>query len=306
MIITSMRSYTYRDTMKARLLIVVVVFFCLSAITEEPAHKSFLEDFDSDSPKHFTYASEGGRADFTRAFGVHSSTDPGTSVLSFKIDPSDPAGAGRGPEIISNNFTHYGRYSARIRVPNARSEQPNVGAVVGYFTYHMDDVAGLSEIDFEWLIADPSVIYVGTWTGPHGALKRIGRTVNMAKGIIYETTYREGHQGERSQLTGLQNLPEKVKAIDGFDASSQFHTYGFDWHTDHLRWWMLHPVTSDTLVLWDYSGSQRGIPQNESRYRLNFWHTKDWAVETNPLALEKPSRSYELQVDWMRYEATEN
>jgi len=292
--------------MKLRLPIVLVLFFCVSAITEEPVHKSFREDFDGKSPKHFTYASEGGRADFTRAFGVNSPTDPGTTVLSFKIDPSDPAGAGRGPEIISNDFTHYGKYSARIRVPNARNEQPNVGAVVGYFTYHMDGVAGLSEIDFEWLIADPSVIYVGTWTGPQGALKRIGRTVNIAKGIIYETTYREGHQGARSPLTGLQNLPETIKAIDGYDASSQFYTYGFDWHTDHLRWWMLHPVTSDTLVLWDYSGSRRGIPQNESRYRLNFWHTKDWAVETNPLALEKPLRPYELQVDWMRYEATEN
>lgn len=292
--------------MKSHLPKILALFFCLAATTEKPAHKSFREDFDGDSLKHFTYASGGNRADFTRAFGVRSSAEPGTRVLSFKIDPNDPAGAGRGPEIISNDFTHYGKYSARIKVPDARREQPNVGAVVGYFTYHMDDVAGLSEVDFEWLIADPSVIYVGTWTGPQGALKRIGRTINMAKGIIYETTYREGHQGERSPLTGLQNQPETIKAIDGYDASSQFHTYGFDWHPDHLRWWMLHPVTADTVVLWDYRGSQRGIPQNESRYRLNFWHTTDWAVVTNPLSLEKPVKPFELQVDWMRYEGSGN
>ncbi|HTF16692.1 MAG TPA: hypothetical protein VK658_01395 [Chryseolinea sp.] len=48
--------------------------------------------------------------------------------------------------------------------------------MVGYFTYQIDDAFGLSEIDFEWLIADPSVIYGGTWTGPDRALKRIGRT----------------------------------------------------------------------------------------------------------------------------------
>lgn len=292
--------------MKSQLPKVIALFFCLAATSEESAHKSFHEDFDNDSPKHFTYASGGNRAAFTRTFGVHSSTEPGIKVLSFKIDPGDPAGAGRGPEIISNDFTHYGRYSARLRVPDVRTEQPNVGAVVGYFTYHMDDVVGLSEIDFEWLIADPSVIYVGTWTGPQGALKRIGRTINMAKGTIYETTYREGHQGARTPLTGLQNQPETIKAIDGYDASSQFHTYGFDWHPNHLRWWMLHPVTSDTVVLWDYRGSQRGIPQNESRYRLNFWHTKDWAVVTNPNSLEKPLKPFELQVDWMRYEASEN
>ncbi|MEP6736084.1 MAG: glycoside hydrolase family 16 protein [Chryseolinea sp.] len=292
--------------MNSPIPIVLALFMCLSAATEEPVHQSFREDFNSDSLRYFSYASTGNRAAFTRTFGVHPSADPATSVLSFKIDPNDPAGAGRGPEIISNNFTHYGKYSARIKVPDVRKEQPNVGAVVGYFTYHMDNAQGLSEIDFEWLIADPTVIYVGTWTGPQSALKRIGRTINMANGTIYETTYREGHQGARTPLTGLQNQPETIKGIDGYDASSQFYTYGFDWHKDRLRWWMLHPVTSDTLVLWNYSGSQQGIPQNESRYRLNFWHTKDWSVVTNPQSLEKPLKPFELQVDWMTYEGSEN
>lgn len=282
----------------------IVLCLLLCATTVERPHKSFREDFDGDSPEHFSYASTGNRADFTRTFGVSSSTEPGTSVLSFKIDPSDPPGAGRGPEIISNEFTHFGTYSVRLRVPDARSEQPNVGAVVGYFTYNMDDVLGLSEIDFEWLIADPSVIYVGTWTGPHDALKRIGRTINLAEGTIYETTYREGHQGTRYPLTGLQNQPETIEAIDDYDASSQFHTYGFDWHADHLRWWMLHPVTSDTVVLWNYRGSQAGIPQNESLYRLNFWHTNEWSVVTNPNSTEKPLKPYELEVDWMKYDGT--
>jgi len=126
--------------------------------------------------------------------------------------------------------------------------------------------------------------------------------VYKRQGTIYGTTYREGHQGTRHQLTGLQNQPETIEAIDGYDASSQFHTYGFDWYADHLRWWMLHPVTSDTVVLWDYRGSQRGIPQNESRYRLNFWHTNEWSVVTNPNSLEKPLKPYELEVDWMTYE----
>jgi beta-glucanase (GH16 family) len=289
--------------MKSLLPKAIIVCVCLSATTVEPPYKSFREDFDGD-PQHFSYASGGNQADFTRAFGVNSPTEPGSNVLTFKIDPSDPPGAGRGPEIISNDFTHYGKYSARLRVPDARREQPNVGAVVGYFTYHMDDVLGLSEIDFEWLIADPSVIYVGTWTGPRGALKRIGRTINVANGTIYGTNYREGHEGPRQPLTGLQNQPETIEAIDGYDASSQFHTYGFDWHTDHLRWWMLHPVTADTVVLWDYRGSQQGIPQNESHYRLNFWHTNEWSVVTNPNSIEKPLKPYELEVDWMTYEGS--
>lgn len=289
--------------MKSLLPKAIVVCLCLSATTAEHPYKSFREDFDGSSLKYFSYASGGNQAAFTRTFGVQSSKEPGTNVLSFKIDPNDPPGAGRGPEIISNDFTRYGTYSARLRVPNVRSEQPNVGAVVGYFTYHMDSIMGLSEIDFEWLIADPSIIYVGTWTGPDGALKHIGRTINLADGTIYGTNYREGHQGERQPLTGLQNQPEKIEAIKNYDASSQFYTYGFDWHSDRLRWWMLHPITSDTVVLWDYRGSQRGIPLNESKYRLNFWHTNEWSVVTNPKSVEKPLKPYELEVDWMRYDS---
>lgn len=289
--------------MKISIPLIIALFVLLACNTSEPVGRSFREDFDTAMPKYFTYASGGNRAGFTRSFGVPSAIEKGTKVMSFKIDPADPAGAGRGPEIISNDFTHFGKYSARLKVPDARKDQPNVGAVVGYFTYHMDDVAGLSEIDFEWLIADPTVIYVGTWTGPQNALKRIGRTINMANGTIYETTYREGHQGARTPLTGLQNQPEKITPIEGYDASSEFYTYGFDWHAEHLRWWMLHPATADTVVLWDYRGSQLGIPQNESKYRLNFWHTKDWSVVTNPNSLEKPVKPFELEVDWMRYEA---
>jgi hypothetical protein len=140
--------------------------------------------------------------------GVNSLSEPGTKILSFKIDPNDSAGAGRGPEIISNDFTHFGTYSARLKVPHVRDIQPNAGAVVGYFTYHVDSIFGLSEIDFEWLIADPAIIYIGTWTGHNGELKRIGRTINMAKGIIYNTVYKENHKGLITPLTGIQNQPE--------------------------------------------------------------------------------------------------
>ncbi len=286
--------------------IFTILLFCvvglLASIQKDNDHDAFLEDFSMANSKYFKYSSTGNKADFKWKAGVDSPTEPGTKILSFKIDPEDAAGAGRGPEIISNNFTHYGAYATRVKVPDVSDIQPNVGAVVGYFTYYVDSLAGLSEIDFEWLIADPEIIYVGTWTGQSGALKRIGRTINMAKGIIYSTTYRVGHNGIRQPLTGLQNQPETIPAIEGFDASSQFYTYGFDWHPDRLRWWMLHPVSADTIVLWDYQGSLIGIPQNPSRYRMNFWHTNDWAVESNPNSIEKPLHPYELEIDWMSYD----
>ncbi|UZD21133.1 glycoside hydrolase family 16 protein [Algoriphagus halophytocola] len=264
-------------------------------------HKSFREDFSKAKSKFFSYGSTGTTADFKSNLGVESRSEAGTKVLSFKLDPEEQAGPGKGPEIISKKFTHFGTYAARLKVPDVRQQQPNVGAVAGYFTYHENEQEGLSEIDFEWLLADPRIIYVGTWTGQAGRLQRIGRIINLAEGEILETISKVNYDGEPTALTGLQNMPEVVSAISDYDASSGFYTYGFDWNPERIRWWMLHPSTGDTLVLWDYQGSQLGIPQHASKYRMNFWHTQDWAVEGNPHSLEKPKFRYELEVDWMEY-----
>ena len=278
------------------ILVLMISSFFTSDRQEEPG---FREDFDSKELTHFHYGSTGRKSKFKWKSGVES--DENGKVLSFKLDPKEKAGPGKGPEIISKEFTHFGTYTTRLKVPDPRIIQPNLGAVVGYFTYHDDPKLGLSEIDFEWLPADPEVIYVGTWTGKSGELKRIGRTINLAKGIIYTTEYREDHSQTRERLTEKnQNFPEKIEAIEGYDASAQFHTYGFDWYPDQIRWWMLHPVTADTVVLWDYRG-ERGIPQHPSNYRMNFWHTDNWSVETNPKSVEKPIERFELEVDWMGY-----
>lgn len=285
---------------------ILLILFAFSSVLlssdsrKKEFHDTFKEEFSSRKSEFFQYGSTGKNAGFKSKSGIKSSEKDDSKILSFKLNPKDEAGPGKGPEIISRKFTHFGTYSTRLKVPDSRAIQPNVGAVVGYFTYHDDSEKGLSEIDFEWLIADPEVIYMGTWTGESGKLKRIGRTINLAKGIIYTSEYREDHIGKSEQLSGRQNYPEKIEAIEGFDASEQFHTYGLDWHPDRIRWWMLHPTTADTVVLWDYRG-ERGIPQHPSKYRMNFWHTDNWSVETNPNSLEKPGERFELEVDWMGY-----
>jgi hypothetical protein len=289
--------------MKQTLLLLAVL--CIGGTIHAQKEKlsgAFTENFSDSVIHYFHYGSTGNKVPFKCTSGVTTAAADSAKVLSLKIDPLDSAGAGRGPEIISNNFTYFGTYSARLKVPDVRAVQPNTGAVVGYFTYYMDSTYGLSEIDFEWLVADPTIVYIGTWTGYEGQLKRIGRTINLAKGIIYNTAYREGYQGENIPLTGAQNSPDTVKAIDGYDASARFYTYGFDWSSDQLTWWMIHPVTGKKIVLWNYQGSLAGIPQHPTQYRMNFWHTNNWAVETNANAIEKPLHPYELQVDWMKYE----
>ena len=287
--------------MKNLLILLAVIGSTASA---QPARfqNAFKEEFSKPTSPYFRYGSTGQALGFKYAQGIPSPTELKSNILSFKINPDEAAGAGKGPEIISTKFTHFGTYSARIKVPAVTTLQPNVGAVVGYFTYHVDSIPGLSEIDIEWLIADPTVIYIGTWTGHIGALQRIGRTINLAKGIIYTTERKINYDGQPTLLTGLQNQPETLAPVPGYDASAQFYTYGFDWHPDSLRWWMLHPVTGEKIVLWDYKESSLGIPQHASRYRMNFWHTNNWAVETNPLSTEAPKAPYQLEVDWMAYE----
>ena len=274
------------------------VFAC--AQKEKPS-AAFRDNFNSAALTYFRYGSTGNKSPFKWQPGAPSATDSGTRVLLFKIDPADSAGAGIGPEIISKQPTYFGSYSARLKVPHVKDVQPNTGAVVGYFTYYMDSLYGLSEIDFEWLIADPTIVYIGTWTGFEGHLQRIGRTINLATGTIYSTISKEGYAGQETTLTGMQNEPASVPVIPGYDASLQFYTYGFDWQRDRLTWWMLNPASGQKLVLWDYHGSQTGIPQHPTYYRVNFWHTNNWAVETNKNAVEKPAQPYPLEVDWMQY-----
>jgi beta-glucanase (GH16 family) len=283
------------------LLFSFFISFAIHAQNGKSPH-SFIENFSDSGLENIRYGSTGNKSVFKWQSGVTSKTEPGSKVLLFKIDPLDSAGAGRGPEIISNEFTYFGTYSARLKVPDVKSVQPNTGAVVGYFTYYMDSIYGLSEIDFEWLVADPSIIYIGTWTGNRGRLNRIGRTINLAKGIIYNTIFKVGYKGQPTPLTGTENQPETIEPINNYDASSGFYTYGFDWHSDRLTWWMIDPQTDKKIILWDYHGSERGIPQHHSFYRMNFWHTDEWGVETNLKATEKPLHPYKLEVDWMSYD----
>ncbi len=276
--------------------------------TDNRFMRPFTEDFSSTSPQ---YLSTNGSS-LRYYCGVPSLSEEGTDVMLMRINPSDPAGAGRGPEIATHKNTHFGTYSARIRVPDVKKAQPNIGTVVGYFTYRFSQGFGLSEIDFEWLIADPTLIYIGTWTSdPYNVnnLQRVGRTINLATGKILYTNYRSYHDGNKnhyfSESDEAAMTPKTISAIKGYDASKQFYVYGFDWYPDRLTWWIEHPETKEKIILWDYKGTTpnfSGIPQPPTTYLLNFWHTNDWSVDTNPRSTEAPKYPYFLEVDWMKYE----
>lgn len=278
---------------------------------------AFLENFDTASPVNFSYGSGGKKASFTHISGMESPDEAGTYVLKLELDPEDGAGAWIGPNYTSHQTCHFGRYSARIKTASARnSEQPLTGAVVGFYTYYNDQydesgpkdvnqngIADNSEIDFEWLIADPRLIYMTAYTDyddEHGP-RKVNRIVNLATGQILSTTYATSWD-DATDLTGEENFPETVPAIEGYDASARFYTYGFDWAKDHIRWWIVNPADEqDTITLWDYRGPEERITQRPASLMLNFWHTNDWPVEGVPGSIEAPAIPFQTQFDWVSY-----
>ncbi len=104
------------STLSFLLFLVPFISICQS----RDFHGEFVEDFSDSTFQYFRYGSTGNKSDFKYQIGAGSSIEPETKILSFKIDPQDSAGAGRGPEIISKSFTHFGTYAARLKVPDPR------------------------------------------------------------------------------------------------------------------------------------------------------------------------------------------
>jgi len=286
---------------------------------------SFTENFNtSASPTNFRFGTNANSNQNTWASGVESEIEQGTRVMRLAMHPDNAADPWQGPNYESRNLTRFGRYSARIKIPSVES-QPLVGGVVGFFTYYNDQYNtqlpadenenGLndnSEIDFEWLIANPQLVYMTAWTDhdvPTGQCRKVARIVNLATGQILTTNYLSGRLGSSGvSLTGVENQPATIRSIPGFDASKNFYTYGFDWRTDNIRWWILNPENeSDTIVLWDYrenlADEERRITQKPAYLLINFWHTNNWDAEGVRGSREKPNSIFYADFDWIKYEA---
>jgi hypothetical protein len=307
-------------------IIFSTVFAIVSQVFAQNFVPSFTEDFNnSGNPTNFSFGS-GGTNQNTWENGVVSQTESQTSVMRLDMHPDNNAGAWQGPNF-NTGLTLWGRYSTRLRIPNVE-EQPNVGGVVGFYTFYSDQystgqepdlnqngIPDNSEIDIEWLIANPQLIYLTAWTDFQDGsnFRNISRIVNMATGQIISTTFSTSHSMPKINLTGVENQPETIRNIPDFDASANFYTYGFDWKTDNIRWWILNPADeSDTIVLWDYKEPQRPesevsrITQKPAHLMFNFWHTNDWPAEGKPQSTERPNQVFSAEFDWIKYERLED
>lgn len=172
-------------------------------------------------------------------------------------------------KILSDNWqTEYSRYSGGEYRSNETfhygmyqvNMKPikNDGVVSSFFTYTgPSDGTNWDEIDIEFLGKDTTKVQFNYYTNGVG-----------------------GHEY-------VYNL--------GFDASKEYHTYGFYWATDYIAWYV------DGNEVYRTPSSQASIiPDEPSRIMMNVWPGKgvdDWL---NPYNGVTPLTAY---YDWMSWDA---
>lgn len=255
------------------------------------------------SPYFYSY---GGSANTATSVAQSGMTDG--RALQLKLSAYPAAGVGGGITQESSSRYRYGTFTTRLKTTNC-STQPNTGIVTGFFTYFNDggdyNGNGLpdnSEIDFEWLCAEPQVIYLTMYTdfGPT-AHRRVSRILNLATGTVHSTCYYESFSGACQPLTGNENLPTTIPALAGYNSSTAHYEYGFTWTASRVTWWVVHPTTGQRITLWDYQGPASRIPANSSHFLTNIWHTNDWTPPSRPLATQPPNSARYAYVDWTAY-----
>jgi hypothetical protein len=220
------------------------------------------------------------------------------------------AGPGGGPDIESKAAYTHGNFSARLKTADC-ADQPDAGVVTGLFTYFNDgsDLTGdglpdNSEIDFEWLCAQPQTVYLTMWTDYRASdahHKRVSRVIDLEAGKILSTRYFQAFD-EGTALTGSENQPDTVPAVTYYNSSASLYEYGFSWESTRVAWWMKTSANTPRIVLWDYQGPAARITARASNFILNVWHTPDWTPPGKPSAIAAPTAPVSAVLDWIAYD----
>ncbi len=232
-----------------------------------------------------------------------SGADDGRALRLTLKSGANPSPGG-GVEIASNQQFKYGTFSTRMKSADCAS-QPRAGVVTGAFTYSSDHADrngnGLpdnDEIDFEWLCAQPEVVYLTIWTDYNASndqLRKVSRVIDLRAGKIISTCFSTTF-GDCVQLGGAENQPASVPAIHGYNSSTQYYEYGFDWTAGGVNFYLVN-AQGARVTLWDYKGPASRVPNKPSTYLQNAWHTNNW----DPYgfqARERPNRDLHANVDW--------
>jgi beta-glucanase (GH16 family) len=217
-----------------------------------------------------------------------------------------PGGTGRqisGPgysTAVETPQTHgYGSYSARFKAATAGR---NEGLISAFFTYFNDGsdadgdgIADNSEIDFELLAAEPSVLYLSVWTDYEvvDGVERFyhsSRKIDLATGRVWQTP--PGGEGEY----GYVEMAPQEWTAPSFNAAVAYAQYGFDWQADSVRFWIDLEDGAGPRTLWTLTGTPDvSIPTRPALTMFNLWHNA-YAWDSNRRA-RPPAQDGEFRVD---------
>jgi hypothetical protein len=289
--------------------IVLVAGLVWSAGTADAA-PPFTENWTGGSSPYFTFLPQGGSSIVSN---VADSAATDGKVVNLTLPAGAGPGPGGGPNLQSTQLYGFGTYETRIKTADC-SSQPSTGIITGFFTYLNDggdqNGNGLrdnSEIDFEWLCAEPQVMWITQWTdfqeSPTLGMRRIMRELNLATGQIRQTCYSEGYGACTQNLTGsaTEGQPATITPIAGYNSATAYYTYGFTWLSNRLTWYVINPANGAKIILWDYRGPTSRITQRPAYYMFNQWHTNNWPPPGMPGAIQSPNSPRSVRIDWARY-----
>ncbi|OXA61544.1 uncharacterized protein LOC110850843 [Folsomia candida] len=246
------------------------------------------------SPTFVTYGTHGSPES---AFADPAALDGRALRLTLNANP--PAGVGGAPAAETYGRFKYGTYWTRAKTGNC-SNQPLAGVVSGIFTYFNDQgdrngngIADNSEIDFEWLCADPKVVHLSIWTDYQESnppnIRVVYRTIDLSTGRVQMECYREQF-GECRLLSGPERQPATVTPISGYDSSTEYFWYGLEFAADRVHF-MIRGRNDEVITLWDYRGPAARMPNDEMHFMHNVWHTNNWWPEGDDGTMIESPRS---------------
>lgn len=219
---------------------------------------SFVQDFDTAVPEHFGFRVHDGREDFRYFSAFPSLSERSTDILLLRLDPNDASGAGNGPRLTFDTHSFYGSYSIRVKMPDLNRFKSKTDACFDFGVGDAD--GGNAVIKISWKLSDPSKLTLSAFAG---------------------TT-------ENPVNTTLDVNPSSTLGKE-FNASSLFHTYGFDWTEDGVQWWIINPSTKAKTVIGrtDVPTASPGAPALIS---AGVWHSS--ASPKYPFEIEIDSISF--------------
>ncbi len=213
--------------------------------------------------------------------------------------PSSYSGPGWATQLKTAAARGYGVYEARLRPAAGRAGQGVVSAFFTYFNdgldHDGDGIVDNHEIDFEFLAAESSVIYLTVWTAYQAdangeVFRKVSRKLNLKTGQVWQTP-----PGSEGTYDLVETSPLGWKALR-FKTASAYRTYRFEWQPTQVTFAIDIEDGQGFRTLWDLTGTPGTvIPTHPAPCFVNLWHNAfHWHTGR---AARPPRRPVRFRVD---------